>query len=148
MASAATIDWEPLVAAALGARERAYAEWSGYRVGAALLAADGTVHAAPNVELWIPALGTCAERNAVAAAVGAGQRRFRALAVVTDSSPPAFPCGVCRQVLVEFVPADEDLAILCVNPDGERRQALLSELLPGAFRLSEAQAPPAALPRR
>lgn len=131
-------DWDELIAAARGARERAYAPWSGYRVGAALRAEDGSVWAAGNVELWIPALGTCAERNAVTAALAAGHRRFTALAVVTSSSPPACPCGACRQALLEFVPEGAELAILCVNEEGERVETRLSELLPRAFRLPEA----------
>lgn len=130
--------WDELIAAARGARERAYAPWSGYTVGAALRAADGSVWAAGNVELWIPALGTCAERNAVTAALAAGHRRFTALAVVTSSSPPACPCGACRQVLLEFVPEGAELPIVCVNEEGERVETRLSELLPRAFRLPEA----------
>jgi cytidine deaminase len=130
--------WDELIAAARRAREQAYAPWSGYRVGAALRAADGSLWAAGNVELWIPALGTCAERNALTSALAAGHRCFTALAVVTSSSPPACPCGVCRQALLEFVPAGAELPILCVNEEGERVETRLSELLPRAFRLPEA----------
>jgi cytidine deaminase len=130
--------WDELVAAARNAREHAYAPWSGYTVGAALRADDGSIWAAGNVELWIPALGTCAERNAVTSALAAGHRRFTALAVVTASSPPACPCGVCRQTLLEFVPEGAELPILCVNDEGERVETRLSELLPRAFRLPEA----------
>ncbi|HUG75658.1 MAG TPA: cytidine deaminase [Acidimicrobiia bacterium] len=139
-------DWDDLLAAARAARDRAHAPWSGYTVGAALRADDGTVWAAGNLELAIPVLGTCAERNAVITAVAAGRRHFTALAIVTPSSPPECPCGVCRQVLVEFVPEGEDLPILCVNDAGERVEVSLSELLPRAFRLSRraprADAPP------
>lgn len=134
------MDWEPLVEAARAARERAYAPYSGYRVGAALLAEDGSVHAAGNVENGIPALGVCAERAAAAAAVNAGGKRFVALAVVTESSPPARPCGVCRQTLAEF--AGDDLPVLCVNDAGEREATTLGELLPSAFRLAEARRRP------
>ena len=141
MPPAPEIDWESLVVAAEEARGKACAEWSGYRVGAALLAEDGSVHAAPNVELSIPALGTCAERNALVGAVAAGRRSFRALAVVTDSSPPAFPCGACRQALVDFVPAEGDLPVLAANGRGERRRSRLSALLPEAFRLGEHRRP-------
>lgn len=139
-AAVAEIDWDELVAAARRAREHAYAPWSGYAVGAALLAEDGSIWSAGNVELAIPALGTCAERNAVTSALAAGRRRFRALAVATSSSPPAAPCGVCRQVLLEFVPEDEELPILCVNDAGEREEVTLSELVPRAFRLERAGA--------
>ena len=130
--------WDELIAAARRAREQAYAPWSGYQVGAALRAEDGSLWAAGNVELWIPSLGTCAERNALNAALAAGHRRFTALAVVTSSSPPACPCGVCRQALLEFVPEGAELPIVCVNEEGERLETRLSELLPRAFRLPEA----------
>jgi len=130
------IDWEALVAAARAARERAYAPYSDYPVGAALMAADGSIHAACNVENGIPALSTCAERLAVAAAVHAGHHDFAALAVVTESSPPARPCGLCRQTLSEF---ERDLPILCVNEDGVREETTLAELFPAAFRFAEAK---------
>lgn len=131
----AGMDWKPLVDAARAARERAYAPYSGYRVGAALLAADGSIHAAGNVENGIPALGVCAERAAVAAAVSAGAREWKALAVVTASTPPARPCGVCRQTLAEL--AGDELPILCVNAGGEAEETTLGELLPSAFRFRE-----------
>ena len=130
------MDWQPLVDAARRAREGAYAPHSGYRVGAALLAGDGSVHAAGNVENGLLALSVCAERLAVAAAVNAGRRDFRALAVVTESAPPASPSGLCRQTLAEFA---RDLPILCVNEDGERFETSLAELLPRAFRFEEAR---------
>ncbi len=127
------IDWEPLVAAAFHAREHAYAPYSQYAVGAALLLEDGSIHAAANVENSIPALSICAERNAVSRAVNQGQRAPRALVVVTESSPPARPCGLCRQTLSEFA---ADLPILVVNPEGEREWLTLSEIFPSPFRLA------------
>ena len=98
-ATVPAMDWQPLVDAARRARESAYAPHSGYRVGAALLTADGGIFAASNVWNWLLALSICAERAAVTAAVNAGQRDFSALAVVTASQPPACPCGLCRQTL-------------------------------------------------
>lgn len=124
------MDFEPLIEAARQARRHAYAPYSDYRVGAALLAGDGTVHAGANVENGLPALGICAERVAVAAALSAGATEFLALVVLTASSPPARPCGLCRQTLVEFT---EDLPILLVNLDGERDEVHLSDLLPEPF---------------
>jgi cytidine deaminase len=93
---------------------------------------DGSIHAAANVENCIPSLSICAERNAVAAAVSAGLRQPRAVAVVTETSPPAQPCGLCRQTLAELA---KDLPILAVNPDGERVETRLAELLPYPFSL-------------
>jgi cytidine deaminase len=127
------IEWEPLVAAAVAARERAYAPYSRFAVGAAVLMEDGSVHAAGNVENSIPALAICAERVAIAQAVAAGRRRPRALAVVTATSPPAPPCGLCRQTLAEFAP---DLPILLANPQGERDLVSLAALFPEPFRLA------------
>lgn len=123
-------DWPALVEAARQARARAYAPYSQYQVGAALLGGDGRIYAAGNVENGIPALSICAERNAVARAVGEGVKTFHALAVVTGSSPPAKPCGLCRQTLVEFV---DDLPIVVVNEEGERQETSLAEIFPEPF---------------
>lgn len=130
------MDWEPLLTAAREARERAYAPYSEYLVGAAVLTADGTVFAGANVENGLPTLAACAERVAIATAVAAGHREFRAVAVVTDSSPPARPCGLCRQTMAEFA---HDLPVLCTNLGGESVETSLAELLPNAFRLDEAR---------
>lgn len=126
------VDWEPLIAAASAARANAYAPYSGYSVGAALLMEDGSIRAAANVENSILGLSSCAERNALAAAVSAGLRRPQAVAVVTGSSPPAHPCGLCRQALSEFA---RDLPILIVNPQGEREETTLAEIFPHPFTL-------------
>jgi cytidine deaminase len=109
-------------------------------VGAAVLTADGAVIAGANVENGLPALSLCAERVAVATAMAAGHRRLAALAVVTESSPPARPCGVCRQTLAEVVPAGSDLPILCLSASGERTETSLARLLPDPFRLGDARA--------
>lgn len=125
------IDWQPLLEAAADARTRAFAPFSRYPVGAALLADDGRIFTGSNVEFGIPALGVCAERAAVIAALNAGARGLRALVVVTGSPRPAAPCGVCRQTLAELA---DDLPILIVNADGEREEIRLAELLPWPFR--------------
>ena len=126
------MDWEPLVAAATAARAHAYAPYSHFAVGAAVLMEDGSIHAAANVENCIPALSICAERNAISAAASVGLRRPQAVAVVTDASPPARPCGLCRQTLSEFA---EDLPILLVSAGGVREEVRLAEIFPQAFRL-------------
>jgi len=96
-----------LFAAAGKAAEASYSPYSHFRVGAALLCADGTVVTGTNVENRSFGLTICAERSAVTAAVGRGQRRFIALAIATPDSPePVGPCGACRQVLSEFMAAD------------------------------------------
>ena len=127
------MDWEPLIAAATAARANSYSPYSSFPVGAALLMEDGSIFAGTNVENTIPSLAVCAERNAMTAAVSAGRRRPVALAVVTGMSPPARPCGLCRQTLSEFV--EDDLPVLVSNLQGEREETRLSELLPQRFRL-------------
>lgn len=118
-----------LVEAAAAARERAHAPYSGFAVGAAALSADGRIHVGCNVENASYGLSVCAERNAIAAAVASGQRRIEALAVVTDTDPPASPCGACRQVLVEF----GDYPVILANPAGARVLTRVRDLLPDAF---------------
>jgi cytidine deaminase len=101
--------WTALVEAAARARDRAYAPYSLYRVGAAALAPDGAIFAGCNVENASYGLALCAERSAVAQLIAAGATRIAAIAVVTAGPEPARPCGLCRQTLCEF--ADDDLPI-------------------------------------
>lgn len=96
------MEWDNLVKAAWQAREQAYAPYSKFQVGAALLAADGRVFVGCNVENLSYGLTTCAERVAMGAAVAAGAREFLAVAVVAETGVPISPCGACRQVLAEF----------------------------------------------
>ena len=122
------IDWDPLVEAAIDVTRRAYAPHSGFSVGAALLGLSGAVFTGCNVENASFPLGSCAEQTAVCKAISEGERSFSALVVY--SSTGATPCGACRQVLREFC---EDLPVLVVSADGERRIYQLSELLPHSF---------------
>jgi cytidine deaminase len=122
-----------LIAAARSARALAYAPYSGYRVGAALLTSGGAVVQAANVENASYSLTVCAERAAVVAAIAAGHRRFEAIAVAADGPEPAALCGACRQVLREF-PRALDLRVLCAPESGERMVVTtLGELLPFSF---------------
>lgn len=125
-------NWDALVAAASAARESAHAPYSGYLVGAAFELSDGTIVAGCNVENRILGLTVCAERNAIANAIVSGRRDFVALAVVTVSTPPAAPCGMCRETLAEFV---DDLPILLANTLGERTEVRFGDLLPHRFVL-------------
>jgi cytidine deaminase len=122
---------DALVEAARAARSRAYAPYSNYQVGAAVRADNGKIYVGANVENASYGLALCAERNAVMAAVLDGAKSLEALAVVTSTSPPAAPCGMCRQTLAEFARA---LDIALVNDAGERVDTTLAELLPRAFR--------------
>jgi cytidine deaminase len=139
----ATLD--ALAERALAARQRAYAPYSRFVVGAALLCDDGSVIDGCNVENASYGLCICAERTAVAAAVAGGRRRFRAIAIATASEPPAAPCGMCRQVLAEFTPATDDLVIVLANDRGGRVRTSLRAIFPGVFdqaQLQSGQTPP------
>lgn len=124
-------DVDAMIATARDAGDHAWAPYSGYRVGAVLLGDDGNLYSGCNVENATYGATVCAERNAIAAAVRAGVTRFRALVVHVEAPEPAVPCGLCRQVLCEFV---ADLPILSVTSGSDaRREATLAELLPHAF---------------
>lgn len=125
-------DLDQLRTAAHAARQKAYAPYSKYQVGSAVRTEDGRVFDGANIENASYGLTVCAERTAVAAAVLAGGGRIVAVAVETESSPPAAPCGICRQTLAEF--ADDDCVVVMRNGAGEERRATLGELLPFAFR--------------
>lgn len=120
---------EDLIAAARTAAENAYAPYSKFRVGAAVLCADGTVFSGANVENRSFGLTMCAERVAIGAAVSAGYREFRALAVAgIDSEHPLPPCGACRQVLAEFL--SPGVSVAYTGRDGCVAQRTIGELLP------------------
>jgi cytidine deaminase len=123
-----TSEWAELLQAAIAAREYAYAPYSHYRVGAALLTAGGRIYTGCNVENVAFSPTICAERTAVCKAVSEGEREFRAIVIVAVNSPT--PCGVCRQTLLEFAPT---LTVITANPAGDYRLFNLSELLPYGF---------------
>ena len=124
------IDWPELLSRARQVADAAYAPYSRFHVGAALLAEDGRIFTGCNVENASFGLTVCAERNAVFAAVAAGARRFAALVVVTSSPQPVTPCGACRQVLHEFAPS---FAVRCYGQAGDEIVTSCEELLPRAF---------------
>jgi len=125
-----------LIVAAAAAQGRAYAPYSGFRVGAAV-GADGLVFEGANVENASYGLSICAERNAVVAAVLAGHGALDACAVVTDASPPASPCGMCRQTLLEFARDPATFRVVATNPAGETLEWTLDELIPAGFNGAE-----------
>jgi len=121
------MNWDGLLEIAWRARDCAYAPYSNFAVGAAILAKDGRVFAGCNVENLSYGLTNCAERVAIGAAVAAGAREFLAMVVVADTAVPISPCGACRQVMVEFgVPW-----VMAANRV-ERLKFTLDELLPRA----------------
>ena len=127
------IDTQGLVAAARSARENAYAPYSRFQVGAALLARDGRVFLGCNVENASYGLCNCAERTALFAAVASGYKcgDFTHLAVVADTDGPCAPCGACRQVMLEL--GGPQLVVIQANLRGNILQTTTATLLPGAF---------------
>lgn len=125
---------EQLLAAARQAREAAYAPYSGFKVGAAVLAASGRIYPGCNIENASFGATVCAERVAVFTAVAAGDQQVQALALVADTPEPITPCGLCRQVLAEFNPA---CLILMANLTRSVRRASLADLLPQPFYIRD-----------
>ncbi len=121
---------EELINLAKKAREKAYAPYSHFKVGAALLTKDGQAFTGCNVENSSFGASMCAERVAIFKAISMGERTFTEIAIVTDAEDPAMPCGICRQVLSEFV---QDIKIYAANLKGKIKETTLKELLPYAF---------------
>jgi cytidine deaminase len=132
-----------LIAAARAMRRKAYAPYSNYAVGAALLGEDGRIYVGCNVENGSYGLTVCAERAAIFQAVAAGCRAFEALAIATEDQAP--PCGACLQVAREFGPT---LRIVLAGATGEARETTLAELLPSPFVPRRLQKKPATARRR
>ncbi len=122
-------DRRDLIAAARAARKRAYAPYSHYRVGAAVLTSDGEVFTGCNVENAAYPACICAEQTATVKAVSEGHQRLRAVAVATGNG--GTPCGKCRQVLYEF--GGPDLVVVLVDNRGRARETTMRKLLPDAF---------------
>ena len=123
-----------LINLALETRQRAYAPYSHYQVGAAVLTDDGRLFGGCNVENASYGLCNCAERTAIFTAVAAGARRIQAVAVATEDGGP--PCGACRQVIWEFSPDDTAVPIFLLDGAGNIvRETTIAELLPYGFRL-------------
>jgi len=136
-----TVSDQQLIETALRIRERAYAAYSGYRVGAALLDVDGNIHAGCNVENESYPLGVCAEGGAISAMVAAGGRRIQTLVVAGGYDTPdvCTPCGACRQRIAEF--ADADTRILILDANGDWTEHHIDALLPLSFRLPDRTRP-------
>lgn len=123
---------ENLIVQARHAQQNAYAPYSQFKVGAAIVTEDGQVFTGCNVENSSFGATSCAERNAVYSAVCAGAQAFTKIVIVTDSEESVMPCGICRQVLHEFNP---DIEIIGVSASGKTDRVRLSEILPKGFRL-------------
>lgn len=130
------ISEDELVKRAIAARDRAYAPYSDFQVGAAVLA-GGRVFEGANVENASYGLTICAERVAIARAVNEGALEIEAVAIASDCSPPAGPCGMCRQTMLEFSPEPGQVRVLIENTAGERQSFTLAELVPHGFTRSQ-----------
>ena len=126
---------DDLLAAALAVRERAYAPYSKFAVGAAIRTASGAIYTGCNVENASYPEGCCAETSAIAAMVAAGERDIAEVVVCAEAEEPVTPCGGCRQRLAEFGRADT--VVRAAGPRGERARWTLGDLLPAAFTLGD-----------
>jgi cytidine deaminase len=124
---------DPLIQAAIAARENAHAPFSHFKVGAALEDLEGRIHTGCNIENATYGLTVCAERVAVLKAVSEGVKQFRRIAVVADTPSPTPPCGACRQILWEFC---GDTELILSNLRGQSESMRLSEIFPRAFDAS------------
>lgn len=122
---------EQLLAQSKVARENAYVPYSKFKVGAALLAKDGTVYEGCNIENASYGLTNCAERTAIFKAVSQNVREFAAIAIVADTEGPCSPCGACRQVIAEF--CAPTMPVYLTNLKGDVVETTVEQLLPGAF---------------
>jgi cytidine deaminase len=124
---------DELDALAIAAQKLAYAPYSKFHVGAGIEMSNGARFSGANIENASYGLAICAERTAIFAAVLSGAKQLAAVSVCSDSSPPASPCGACRQVLLEFSPDPTAVTVTAINPKGERRSWTLAQLLPDGF---------------
>ena len=124
--------YEELIKLAEKAKDGSYSPYSHFRVGAALLTADGSVYTGANVECSSYGGTICAERAALVKAVNDGKRDFSAIAIISDEKEPCYPCGICRQMLSDF---SHDMTVISASSDGSYEQNRLSDLLPHAFNL-------------
>lgn len=122
---------ETLIAEAIAARNKAYAPYSKFKVGAAILTRDGKVYRGCNIENAAYSMCNCAERTALFKAYSEGDKDFAIMAVAADTDRPVPPCGACRQVISELCP--KDMTVVLTNLKGDIKRLTVEELLPGAF---------------
>lgn len=123
---------EKLIKLAIEAREKAYCPYSNFKVGAAALFEDGNIYTGCNVENASFGATNCAERTAIFNAVSNGARNLEAIALIGDLNNFTYPCGICRQVMLEFA-KDMDMKIYIVKSEEDYIETTLKEMMPGAF---------------
>ncbi len=121
---------EQLIQLAFQARQKAYAPYSNFKVGAALLASNGKIFTGCNIENATYGLTVCAERVALWKAISEGEREFERIAVASEGATPVSPCGACRQLLWEFC---GDIEVILANPSGYKESHRLASLFPKPF---------------
>jgi cytidine deaminase len=126
------MDYNPLIKEAIVSREKAYVPYSNFKVGAAVLTEDGNIYSGCNIENASLGATNCAERTAIFKAVSEGHRKIKAIAIIGDTNNFTYPCGICRQVMIEFA-YDEDIDIIIVKNENEYIIKKMYEILPGAF---------------
>lgn len=131
-----------LAALARAAQERAYAPYSGFRVGAALITRTGEVFTGSNVENASYGLCVCAERTAIVQMAHAGHRDIAELWVATDVAPPASPCGMCRQTMLEFTADPATTRVVAIGPGAAKVEWTVAELIPAGFTGKQLTPPP------
>lgn len=125
------MQYKDIVKEAIKAREKAYAPYSNFKVGAALITEDGTIYSGCNIENASYGASNCAERTTIFKAVSEGHTKIKAIAVVGDMSTYTSPCGICRQVIAEFL--EPDGKVIIVKNEEDYIIKTLEEILPGAF---------------
>ena len=126
------MEYKELIQSALEARERAYCPYSNFKVGAAILFEDGKIYTGSNIENASFGATNCAERTAIFKAVHEGNREIKAVAVVGDTNGYTYPCGICRQVIAEFV-VDEKIPVIIIKNENDYIVRTFEEILPGVF---------------
>ena len=125
------MDYKRLSKIAIDARENAYVPYSKFKVGAAVLTADGSIYTGCNIENASYGATNCAERTAIFKAISEGHKKIKAIAIVGDMSTNTYPCGICRQVIAEF--ATKDIRIILVKNEENYIIKTMDEILPCAF---------------
>ncbi|MCX7923512.1 MAG: cytidine deaminase [Clostridia bacterium] len=126
------MDVKELVKQATSAKENAYAPYSKFRVGAAVVTGNNKIYTGVNIENASYGATCCAERTAIYKSVSEGETEIKAVAIASDSEEYIYPCGICRQVLAEF--GSSDMQVICTNQNGEYKIHTLEEVLPNAFK--------------
>ncbi|MCI6277396.1 MAG: cytidine deaminase [Clostridium sp.] len=124
--------YDVLIEKAIEAREAAYTPYSNFKVGAAVLTEDGTIYSGCNIENASYGATNCAERTAIFKAVSEGHKKIKAIAVIGDTKAYTYPCGICRQVMLEFAESG-DIPVIIIKNKEEFITKTLDEIIPGSF---------------